>query len=95
VASAPTTWSRKAGAGGKAEAVGADLGSMDGVRKLIESVDTVFGGKFDGRLDILVNNAGTVAYGPFLEQSDESYDKHFNVQRARRSRCARTLANEW
>jgi 3-oxoacyl-[acyl-carrier protein] reductase len=66
-------------AGGNAEAVGADLSSMDGVRTLIASIDTVFGGKFGGVLDVLVNNAGTVDYGPFLEQSDESYDKHFNV----------------
>jgi 3-oxoacyl-[acyl-carrier protein] reductase len=65
--------------GGHAEAVGADLSNMDGVKKLIASIDTVFGGKFGGRLDVLVNNAGTVDYGPFLEQSDESYDKHFNV----------------
>jgi 3-oxoacyl-[acyl-carrier protein] reductase len=66
-------------AGGEAEAVRADLGSMDGVKKLIGSIDNAFAGKFGGRLDILVNNAGTVDYGPFLEQADESYDKHFNV----------------
>ncbi len=66
-------------AGGEAELLAADLASLDGVRKLIGSLDAVFGGKFGGRLDILVNNAGTVEYGPFLEQSDESYDKHFNL----------------
>jgi 3-oxoacyl-[acyl-carrier protein] reductase len=66
-------------AGGEAEAIGADLGSIDGVKTLIASIDTAFGGRFDGRLDILVNNAGTVDYGPFLEQPDEAYDKHFNV----------------
>jgi NAD(P)-dependent dehydrogenase (short-subunit alcohol dehydrogenase family) len=38
-----------------------------------------FGGKFEGRLDILVNNAGTVEFGPFLDSSDDSYDKHFNL----------------
>jgi 3-oxoacyl-[acyl-carrier protein] reductase len=30
-------------------------------------------------MDILVNNAGTVEFGPFLESSDDSYDKHFNL----------------
>ena len=66
-------------AGGEAEAVGADLARPEGVQRLIGSIDTAFGSKFGGRLDILVNNAGTVDYGPFLEQSDESYDRHFNI----------------
>jgi 3-oxoacyl-[acyl-carrier protein] reductase len=66
-------------AGGEAEAVGANLSTIDGVKTLIASIDKVFGAKFGGRLDILVNNAGTVEYGPFLESSDESYDKHFNL----------------
>ncbi|THD64394.1 SDR family oxidoreductase [Phenylobacterium sp.] len=65
--------------GGEAEAVGADLGSPDGVKTLIASIDGAFGGRFGGRLDILVNNAGTVGYGPFLDQPDDAYDKHFNV----------------
>jgi 3-oxoacyl-[acyl-carrier protein] reductase len=39
------------------------------------AVDKAFG----GRLDILVNNAGTVERGPFLDSSDQSYDKHFNL----------------
>jgi 3-oxoacyl-[acyl-carrier protein] reductase len=66
-------------AGGEAEAVGADLASLEGVRTLTAAIDGAFGGKFGGRLDILVNNAGTVEYGPFLDQPDESYDRHFNV----------------
>ncbi|MES2187357.1 MAG: SDR family oxidoreductase [Pseudomonadota bacterium] len=66
-------------AGGQAEAVPADLGTADGPKTLFASVDTAFGGRFGGRLDILVNNAGTVEFGPFLESSDDSYDKHFNL----------------
>jgi 3-oxoacyl-[acyl-carrier protein] reductase len=66
-------------AGGQAEAVAADLSSIEGVKTLIEKIGQVFGGRFDGRLDILVNNAGTVEFGPFLESSAESYDKHFNL----------------
>ena len=66
-------------AGGHAEAVQADLSALEGSNMLIGSIDKVFGGKFGGRLDILVNNAGTVEFGPFLESSDDSYDKHFNL----------------
>ena len=66
-------------AGGQAEAVGADLSSIDGIKTLISSVDKVFGGKFGGRLDILVNNAGTIDRGPFLDSSDQSYDKQFDL----------------
>ena len=66
-------------AGGHAEAVQADLSTVEGTKALAGSVDKVFGGKFGGRLDILVNNAGTVDFGPFLESSEDSYDKHFNL----------------
>lgn len=66
-------------AGGKAEAVGADLSSTEGIDKLVASIDRAFGGSFAGRLDILVNNAGSVAFGPFMEGAEDSYDKHFNL----------------
>ena len=66
-------------AGGEAEAVGANLSKPEGIATLTDSLNGVFGGKFEGRLDILVNNAGTVEYGPFLESSETSYDTHFNL----------------
>jgi 3-oxoacyl-[acyl-carrier protein] reductase len=66
-------------AGGKAEAVGADLSTIEGTNKLIAFIDKVFGGSFGGRLDILVNNAGTVIRGPFMEGAQDSYDRHFDL----------------
>ncbi len=66
-------------AGGNAEAIQADLSTIEGTKKLIASIDSVFGGVFKGRLDILVNNAGTVVFGPFMEGAEDSYDKHFNL----------------
>ena len=66
-------------AGGQAEAVKADLSTLAGVASLLSSVDLAFGGRFKGRLDILVNNAGTVDYGPFLESTDDSYERQFNL----------------
>ena len=65
--------------GGQAEAVGADLSSTEGIKTLISSIDKVFGGRFGGRLDILVNNAGSVDRGALLDSSDQSYDKHFDL----------------
>lgn len=65
--------------GGKAEAVVADLSTIEGTNKLIASIDKAFGGSFGGRLDILVNNAGTVIFGPFMEGAADSYSKHFNL----------------
>jgi 3-oxoacyl-[acyl-carrier protein] reductase len=50
-------------ASGSAEAVGADLSTIEGTNKLIASIDEAFGGSFGGRLDSLVNNAGTVIAG--------------------------------
>jgi 3-oxoacyl-[acyl-carrier protein] reductase len=65
--------------GGQAEAVGADLSTTEGIKTLISSIDKVFCAKFDGRLDILVNNAGSVDRGALLDSSDQSYDKHFDL----------------
>ncbi len=66
-------------AGGQAEAIGADLYKKDAVKTLAAFTDQAFGGKFGGRLDILVNNAGTVDFGPFLETSEETYDRMFDL----------------
>src|SRR5580704_12043692 len=59
-------------AGGKAEAVGADLSTIEGTNQLIASIDQAFGGSFGGRLNILVNNAGSVVFGPFMESAQDS-----------------------
>jgi 3-oxoacyl-[acyl-carrier protein] reductase len=65
--------------GGQAEAVQADLSTLEGVANLLSAVDGAFDGRFKGRLDVLVNNAGTVDYGPFLESTDDSYERQFNL----------------
>ncbi|MFC7550789.1 SDR family NAD(P)-dependent oxidoreductase [Plantactinospora sp. GCM10030261] len=54
--------------GGTALAVRCDVTSADDVRALGE---TVLGRL--GRVDILVNNAGALAFGSFLEESDEQW----------------------
>lgn len=65
--------------GGEAEAIGADLGRHDGPDALLARIDETFGGRFAGRLDVLINNAGVVTVGPFVETSDEDFDRVFNV----------------
>ena len=67
------------GAGGEAEAVGADLSRHDGPGALLAQIDGTFGGKFAGRLDVLVNNAGTLDFGSLTEATDESFDHLFNL----------------
>ena len=66
-------------AGGTAEAVAADLSTLDGPAKLLAQIDPAFGGRFAGRLDILVNNAGTVDRHPILEVTDEAFEKQMNL----------------
>lgn len=62
-------------AGGRATAVGADLGAPDGPHKLAAAVRKIVG----DRLDVLVNNAG-VSYAATIEdQTIEDFDKQFAV----------------
>ena len=66
-------------AGGDAAMAGADLGHQDGPMTLLAQLDTMFGGRFAGRLDILVNNAGTFDFGQLTDATDESFDRLFNL----------------
>ncbi len=60
--------------GSDAVAVKADVTNVSDVRRMIEAAIEAFGG-----LDILVNNAGIVAFTPFLELSEEEWDKVHDV----------------
>ena len=62
-------------AGGKADAVGADLGAPDGAHKLAAEVRKLVG----ERLDILVANAGIATAAPIEEQTVEEFDRMFAV----------------
>jgi 3-oxoacyl-[acyl-carrier protein] reductase len=62
-------------AGGKADAVGADLGAPDGAHKLAAEVRKLVG----DRLDILVANAGIATAAPIEEQTVEEFDRMFAV----------------
>jgi 3-oxoacyl-[acyl-carrier protein] reductase len=62
-------------AGGKADAVGADLGAPDGAHKLAAEVRKLVG----GRLDILVANAGIATPASIEDQTVEEFDRMFAV----------------
>lgn len=62
-------------AGGKADAVGADLGAPDGAHKLAAAVRKLVG----ERLDILVANAGIATAGTIEDQTVEEFDRMFAV----------------
>jgi NAD(P)-dependent dehydrogenase (short-subunit alcohol dehydrogenase family) len=67
----PTNWSP----GGKADAVGADLGAPDGAHKLAAEVRKLVG----ERLDILVANAGIATAAAIEDQTIGEFDRMFAV----------------
>ena len=62
-------------AGGKADAVGADLAAPDGAQKLAAEVRKLVG----DRLDILVANAGIATAASIEDQTVEEFDRMFAV----------------
>jgi len=57
-------------AGGGAEFCLADVTSGEQVRALVQSAVNVY-----GRLDVMVNNAGRSGFKPFLEMTEEDWDR--------------------
>jgi len=62
------------GAGGEAMACHADVCRASDVNAMVEKVVARYGG-----IDILVNSAGISLDSPFLEMSEDDWDKVFNV----------------
>jgi len=60
--------------GVRAEAVQANIATMDGVESLFEQFSSRF-----GRLDVHVNNSGITRMKPFLETTPELFDEVFNT----------------
>lgn len=68
-AEAEATVRRIESAGGKAVAVQADVGSIDGARRLFDAAQAHFGG-----VDVVVNNAGIMRLSPIGETSEADFD---------------------
>jgi 3-oxoacyl-[acyl-carrier protein] reductase len=62
------------GNGGDALVIAADVSRSADVARLFKEVDSAF-----GRLDVLVNNAGVFRFGTFLEITEESFHRHYDV----------------
>jgi NAD(P)-dependent dehydrogenase (short-subunit alcohol dehydrogenase family) len=75
--------------GRKGLAVKCDVSSSNDVDAMVKRAVAEFGG-----VDILVNNAGTIAYKPFLELTDEDWDKTLNVNLKGQFLCARAAGKE-
>lgn len=75
--------------GGKALAVKADVANKKEVDDLFSTVVKKF-----GRVDIHVNNAGIVSTHPFLELSEEKWDKLMDVDLKGTYLCAQAAARE-
>jgi 3-oxoacyl-[acyl-carrier protein] reductase len=81
--------------GRKGLALKCDVSSSDDVEEMVERTVAEF-----GRVDILVNNAGILTFKPFLELTDEDWDKTLNVNLKGQFLCARAVGrvmikNRW
>lgn len=70
--------------GGKAAAIELDIGDSDSVARVFDQAENVF-----GAVDILVNNAGQIAFLPFPDVDDESWNNLINVNLTGTMRMAR------
>jgi NAD(P)-dependent dehydrogenase (short-subunit alcohol dehydrogenase family) len=77
------------GLGERGLALSCDVSSREEVDDMVRRTVAEF-----GRVDILVNNAGIISYKPFLELTDEDWDKTLNVNLKGQFLCARAAARE-
>ena len=78
-----------ANVGGEAMAIKCDISKKSEVDKMI--ADTV---KKFGKIDILVNNAGIAQFKPFLELTEEEWDKTIDVNLKGYFLCSQAAARE-
>jgi len=81
--------------GRKGLALKCDVISSNDVEDMVKRTLAEF-----GRVDILINNAGILTFKPFLELTDEDWDKTLNVNLRGQFLCARAAArvmvkNKW
>ena len=77
------------GSGGKGLAIKCDVSSKADVENMVARTVAEF-----GKVDILVNNAGIISFRPFLELTEEDWDRLFSVNLKGQFLCARSAATE-
>ena len=75
--------------GGEALAIQMDVSNQSEVNQTIDKIISKF-----GRLDILVNNAGIYSPKPFLELTEEEWDKTIDINLKGQFLCAQRAARE-
>ena len=75
--------------GGEAQAFKCDVSKKEEVEKMIKETVEKF-----GRVDILVNNAGICQFKPFLELSEEEWDRTLDINLKGYFLCAQAAAKE-
>jgi NAD(P)-dependent dehydrogenase (short-subunit alcohol dehydrogenase family) len=73
----------------KGLALRCDVSSSDEVGSMVKRTVAEF-----GRVDILVNNAGILAFKPFLDLTDEDWDRTLSVNLKGQFLCARAASKE-
>lgn len=76
-------------AGGQAMAVGCDVSQKEQVDQMIKEVVAQW-----GKVDILVNNAGICQFKPFLELTEQEWDKTIEINLKGYFLCAQAAAKE-
>jgi NAD(P)-dependent dehydrogenase (short-subunit alcohol dehydrogenase family) len=75
--------------GGEAMALQCDVSKQKEVEKMVAETIKKF-----GRIDILVNNAGILQFKPFVDISEEDWDKIMNINLKGYFNCAKIAAKE-
>ncbi len=76
-------------AGGEGIAVKCDVAKKQEVEKMIKETLKKF-----GKIDILVNNAGIASFKPFLEMTEEEWDRTLDINLKGYFLCAQACAKE-
>ncbi len=75
--------------GGEALAIKCDVSKKEEVEEMVRKTIEKY-----GKIDILVNNAGIVQFVPFLEMTEEDWDKTLDINLKGYFLCAQAVAKE-